>query len=47
MSYFNNLDTAQFVQKVNEQQNRQRLNKNRGKGSPEASLQTKQHSTNK
>ncbi|GIO68668.1 DUF4023 family protein [Paenibacillus sp. FSL M7-1455] len=39
--------TRDFVNKVHEQQENQRKNKQRAAGQPQAQLQNKQHSTNK
>ncbi|CAH1209961.1 MULTISPECIES: DUF4023 family protein [Paenibacillus] len=39
--------TREFVQKVNENQEKARRNKNNGKGTPGDKLPSKQHATNK
>ncbi|CAH1222649.1 MULTISPECIES: DUF4023 family protein [Paenibacillus] len=41
------MDTHEFVEKFQENQRKAEKNKRRGKGSPEARLANKQHSTNK
>jgi|GEM_PF-2198148 len=40
-------DTQQFVNKLQDEQQKQQHNRKNGKGSPSNRLQNKQHSTNK